>query len=463
MFMQTLWYLQAYLSDLSSQPNSDSFKLCKRVTNKCQAIVFSDGSFTEEPDQETAAAISLGIPTHRVRENVIPAVVGIGALLAGIAQPLLTRQAGQIAIAQGRRNRALSVSGPSSQALARRNTTTGASRLSNQQQRQVGNGEDAVSVATSATTAATLVSETITTTVTSQATTIPSPSPPRPSTPVQTSTSQPNLTIPKRDSRQSLRDFPFTAFAASPSLEDLHRGKAFSVSRLVRSAQDKLSRTKLNRRSGSSSSGVFDSALATMGRSSVPTTEAVPLSPTVPAYSSEDNITHRGHRRRHHHHHPVSSSAATSVYSGSDSDSESAHSRSGTSLGSGSDDDDFSALSHVPLEHRRLLLKSNYFHSEMQFLLALVDISTRLVIVPKPARQSTLIAELTLLNHNLPAEICIPLWCPATTERPYHHRVVRISPQDAVVLNSAERVSLEENEVENGGWRRDVTEEIVNS
>ena len=78
----------------------------------------------------------------------------------------------------------------------------------------------------------------------------------------------------------------------------------------------------------------------------------------------------------------------------------------------------------------------------MQFLLALVDIATRLVIVPKPARLSALRAELTLLNHNLPAEICVPLWCHATLENPSHHRVVRIPPQDAVVLNSADRVSI---------------------
>ncbi|CAG8587488.1 4637_t:CDS:2, partial [Paraglomus occultum] len=92
------------------------------------------------------------------------------------------------------------------------------------------------------------------------------------------------------------------------------------------------------------------------------------------------------------------------------------------------------------VDRKRRLLKGNYFHSEIQFLIALQDISTRLIIVPREARQSTLRAELTLLNHNLPAEICIPLWCPATTESPQHHRVVRISPTDAVVLNSADRV-----------------------
>ncbi|KAG1242347.1 hypothetical protein G6F68_016231 [Rhizopus microsporus] len=93
----------------------------------------------------------------------------------------------------------------------------------------------------------------------------------------------------------------------------------------------------------------------------------------------------------------------------------------------------------MSIENRRNLLRSNYFRSEIQFVLTLLDIATRLVIVPKEARMSALHAELTLLNHNLPAEICLPLWCPATTDKPYHHRVVRISPSDAVVLNSAER------------------------
>ena len=41
----------------------------------------------------------------------------------------------------------------------------------------------------------------------------------------------------------------------------------------------------------------------------------------------------------------------------------------------------------------------------MRFLLLLEDISNRLLVVPKPARVSALRAELTSLNHNLPAEV----------------------------------------------------------
>jgi phosphatidylinositol 4-kinase len=81
-----------------------------------------------------------------------------------------------------------------------------------------------------------------------------------------------------------------------------------------------------------------------------------------------------------------------------------------------------------------------FFHSEIQFITMLVDISARLVALPRPARQQMLQAELSLLNHNLPADVCLPFWCNATAENPRHHKLARISPVDAVTLNSADRV-----------------------
>ncbi|KAF8212221.1 kinase-like protein [Mycena galopus ATCC 62051] len=95
------------------------------------------------------------------------------------------------------------------------------------------------------------------------------------------------------------------------------------------------------------------------------------------------------------------------------------------------------------------LLRSQYCRSEVQFLLTLENISNRLLVVPKPARVSALRAELTALNHKLPAEICMPMWCsssdalgtarvPPGVPAP-HHRIVRIPPSESVVLNSAER------------------------
>lgn len=113
-------------------------------------------------------------------------------------------------------------------------------------------------------------------------------------------------------------------------------------------------------------------------------------------------------------------------------------------------------LQTYSLDAQRKLLRSHYSRSEIRFLLHLEDISNRLLVIPKPARISALRAELTSLNHNLPAEVCMPLWCNADHHRKdspsvinrvvggqrrkkAHSRVVRISPGDSVVLNSAER------------------------
>ncbi|WFC97055.1 1-phosphatidylinositol 4-kinase [Malassezia brasiliensis] len=90
-------------------------------------------------------------------------------------------------------------------------------------------------------------------------------------------------------------------------------------------------------------------------------------------------------------------------------------------------------------------LRSHYGRTETQFLQSLQDIAARLQALPKLARLSALRAELTALNHTLPSEVCFPTWCHGTAadhagraER--HHRVVRISASEAVVLNSADRV-----------------------
>lgn len=92
------------------------------------------------------------------------------------------------------------------------------------------------------------------------------------------------------------------------------------------------------------------------------------------------------------------------------------------------------------------LLRSHYCRSEIKFLIALENICNKIVVVPKLARVSALRAELTALNHMLPAEVCMPMWCSSSdTPKPPrdipqpHHRIVRIPPGESVVLNSAER------------------------
>ena len=70
-------------------------------------------------------------------------------------------------------------------------------------------------------------------------------------------------------------------------------------------------------------------------------------------------------------------------------------------------------LANYSAEKQSQLLKSHYTRSEIRFLLVLEDISNRLLVVPKPARVPALRAELTSLNHNLPAEVrpAMPAGC----------------------------------------------------
>lgn len=99
-------------------------------------------------------------------------------------------------------------------------------------------------------------------------------------------------------------------------------------------------------------------------------------------------------------------------------------------------------LSH---NQKTKLLRQHYFRSQTQFLTALEGISNRLVIVPKQARMSALRAELALIARDLPAEIDVPVICPPTLVngspgKSRHHRIVRLNPAEATVLNSAEKV-----------------------
>ncbi|KAG0139431.1 hypothetical protein CROQUDRAFT_111621 [Cronartium quercuum f. sp. fusiforme G11] len=100
--------------------------------------------------------------------------------------------------------------------------------------------------------------------------------------------------------------------------------------------------------------------------------------------------------------------------------------------------------STIPSSVLNQVLKSQSMRSQLDLITNLQDISTRLVIVPKIARLSALRAELTVLNHSLPKGCCLGMYCKGEEtdslgKRRAHHRIVRISPNESVVLNSADR------------------------
>ena len=127
------------------------------------------------------------------------------------------------------------------------------------------------------------------------------------------------------------------------------------------------------------------------------------------------------------------------------------------------------------------ILRSYACRSQLDLITKLQDISTRLVVVPKVARLSALRAELTVLNHSLPRGCCLCMGCPGkggrnangqsifspiTLQYHPHHRIVRISPSEAVVLNSADRapfmilVEILDGDLDFDGTRRQNAEDI---
>lgn len=87
-------------------------------------------------------------------------------------------------------------------------------------------------------------------------------------------------------------------------------------------------------------------------------------------------------------------------------------------------------------------LHTHYYSTQMQFLQCLQDISLRLRLVPKAARQSALRMELGGLDKWLPADVCLANVCPSND---VHDRVVQIVESECTILNSAERVIASSN------------------
>lgn len=72
---------------------------------------------------------------------------------------------------------------------------------------------------------------------------------------------------------------------------------------------------------------------------------------------------------------------------------------------------------------------------QQEFIRALISIGKRLSTLPdKESKTQRLLAELSMLNLNLPARIWLPIHIPEVP-----HYVVRIPPQAASVLNSKDK------------------------
>ncbi|KAI1795771.1 kinase-like protein [Ganoderma leucocontextum] len=345
--MLTLWYMQAFLKDLSAQHSSNaSFLVCQRILHECHEIIFGD--LPSVPYSTLCPPAHIGPSRKKVRPHVSPSMVGIGMVLAGVpGMPQLTEIMGPVAIEQGRVDEL------------------------GQDIKSIERGEDDGSMVRSLSTASTADSGGDV----EDDDPMDSPVPNGEQHFRETSTSpQPPSAISKRMSRRQT-----VGAHTSPALP-LHLREA----RKPRLSEDPFSQ-----------------------EDAPPTRAATVATPfqSTPSFPSR------------HAYRPNSLPAADLLLQKYD----------------------FASQTH--------LLRGHFSRSEVQFILALENICNKLLVVPKPARVSALRAELTGLNHMLPAEICMPMWCSSSDEpQPSshnipepHHRIVRIPPGESVVLNSAER------------------------
>ncbi|KAI8998542.1 kinase-like protein [Trametes punicea] len=345
--MLTLWYMQAYLKDLS-QPRSNpvSFLICQRVLHECHEIIFGD-----LPGHSSAPYSSLSLPAQlrtlrrKVRPHIEPACVGIGMVWAGApGLPQLTEIMGPVAIEQG----TIDEQGQDIKSIER-NEEGGMIRSVSLHSTADSLGDDEDSIDS------------------------PDPNPSLKEPIESKSIPRTQSTVSERTSRRQT-----IAAQTSPALP-LHL-RDLKKSRM---SEDPFGQEDTPPGPSTSAASPFQSTPSFPSRhpyraSSLPTAELL-----LQKY-------------------------------------------------------DFASQMH--------LLRSHYCSSEVQFILALENICNKLLVVPKPARVSALRAELTGLNHMLPAEVCMPMWCtssdipqpPNNVPQP-HHRIVRIPPGESVVLNSAER------------------------
>ncbi|TKY85574.1 hypothetical protein EX895_005736 [Sporisorium graminicola] len=493
----TLWYFQAALSDLSSNPHTASFQICHRVFNQCQRILFEDPLSSSNSVYALGAAAAANTAAHNAagpsnsnllhsglqgllvaatsfgRQKVSPQaplanIVGIGSVMASVpAMPSLAAITGTIAIEQARqppdamqdalaardadaatdneddddadRERAQHYGdspdrAPEDDAL---DSSDNESINEKQPQPPAPATAEPQSRGSSLTSfAGSLVKIAASSVSMSRADSAPlpppkdasAPAPPSktgaPPTPSKSQEITSGGSLPTAEAAKKIEN-PFATFAAgfNAGFNDFKGKAAAAVGDVFGQAQD----THLNSHHTS----------VVVRKKQAATTSPPPWSP-----QKHRQLASFGQQAPPSRSVPNLASTKASVSSVFASSATLDHSAAKTEA----------ILTLYNAEARRSLLRSNYCKVQTQFLLSLQDISARLLLLPKPARLSALRAELTALNHKLPADVCFPLWCPADVKdvgialndgkvQPRrHHRVIRINPSEAVVLNSADRV-----------------------
>lgn len=449
--MLLYWYLQAYLSDQSPNPRTASFKHCQRIFNTVQELLFTDISpelLVDAPEPTQHAFVyamensKSVIPppsrqkslvsrframlrlAPRVRENAYSAMVGVSAALASPGAPSLSPSMGWMAISQGQSIKVVEGNEVdldllnSGQPLATGRVNSRSSSLSRREKKdrpKVLNIPSTYGMASSSPTTP-LIQEVGDRLEFDESQDIVDMYRPRarmpptlpskidsslhlPSEPVLcTSLKNKSLTPPV--SRVSTESCQTVAV-----MEDLGRPRSVMANLNAGSTGKNLTDNRTRKNYLNKAAKEFQRNARELDR----------RMSRPPEYLNNQNGNRKQKTARDNNNNSVSEDRAASMRD----TLEDIH-------------------AYVEEERPALERRTGYFGAEIKFMTSLMDISQRVCAVPKVGRQQTLKMELTMLNHSLSKNICIPLWCP-NRGGSSHHRIVRIPTEDTVVLNSAER------------------------
>ncbi|KAM0752432.1 kinase-like protein [Meredithblackwellia eburnea MCA 4105] len=389
----TLWYLQSSLSDLFSKPTSETFAICHRIYNRVQGIIFTD---PPAPSPDGSSVLTSIISTRSKEKVNVPSasMVGMGILGAGFAMPKLTEIIGSVAVEQGRRIVPLEKS----------------LDLDSDDEREGGGAEGSGSDEDRPPKAGG-----------SQAQATLSGSPRKPNGKANgkgptTLAAKLKGTVSRSSPKRS-QTGPIPSYVPGPRLEATPPSPLnMPPSKEVKASSDFLPPSPLI-----NSSPLHTPTALARSRTNGPDTTPPPRKRGATGSHSPNPL------------HPSPSLSVPSL----------PLTRSASNI----PNNPLPPLSTLPkafLSHLLLLQSSR---TQLDLIRSLQDISTRLVSVPKLARLSSLRAELTVLNHGLPRGCCLGMACdgcpfPRTKNggKPKPHaRIVRISPSESVVLNSADR------------------------
>nr|AZQ56644.1 phosphatidylinositol 4-kinase [Suhomyces anneliseae] len=380
------WNLQAYVFELRNDPESTSFQTVRLFINKLQNILFNAEVTTTK--------------THEFRENLQPALVLCGAIGSSLLLPQFNNYINPMIKAQGKQQKSFVFKLANFQKSLTKNLTMKNKRLSVEAGER--NSEDEA------------LDQTVRSSRESNRRSVSSS---------RIAPKKTSLTFLSDDSEVYTTDDEVEAGARtltramslkedSRSKQDKYHEMAENIKINTYIKSKKRGLTLLSKQvSSQSKPELIDNDPYNLNTRSLPDLSKVhdpeskaALSPTESEFSLGDPVTHQTIRRNH------------SQYS--------------------------KGLKSRSYNELLKILQVNYAKKETEFIMALQNISLRLSQVPKEARLSALRAELSIINDTLlPSEIDIPQLLPVTSNKnKKYHKILRLSINEACVLNSAERV-----------------------